>query len=45
MIYYLKKEDSGAYECRLPDGRSDQITLRVVGQNDNNNQDQSCNNL
>ncbi len=41
MIYYSKKEDSGTYECRLPNGRSNKVTLRVIGPNDDN--EQPCN--
>lgn len=30
QIYYLKEEDSGEYECYLPDGRTHQVRLTVL---------------
>jgi hypothetical protein len=31
-IYYLKVEDSGQYECYLPDGRTARVRLTVTAQ-------------
>ena len=31
-LYYLKLEDSGEYECYLPDGRTSIIKLEVKGE-------------
>lgn len=33
-IYYSKKEDSGEYECYLPDGRRSVVRLEVIDPND-----------
>ncbi|CAF0767900.1 unnamed protein product [Brachionus calyciflorus] len=32
LLYYLRIEDSGLYECELPDGRRSQVRLRVTSQ-------------
>ena len=34
MLYYLKTDDSGLYECELPDGRRDQVRLVVRNPNE-----------
>ena len=31
-LYYLKLEDSGEYECYLPDGRTSIVKLEVKGE-------------